>query len=371
MKTNFHRYAITLALVASGLPAHAGFLFEKAPDPLPPLEVSAPKKPLNAPASAAPSSARDVNPSAKVDSLAKRNRQRLDLESRVTSRITQSGTPPTELPVLRGMGRDVMFEDALRMVLPAGWSAYSDQDIPEGTNVDWQGNRTWPMVLHSILSARDMRAHIDWSSQEVMFFVPAPPAAKPALVVAAAEDAASAAEKVADKATEKAVEPEKAAEPAKLPATGVAKTEKATEAAAVAKVEVQPATWRLEKDKTLRENLRGWATQVGWNLVWNATVGDQVVDYPVEETAVLQGDLIGPAGAMAKVMLLYEDAERPLAIEFYRGNRVVVVRLAQVQDVRGPEPGPASSHVKRSPVQKPEPKPTVKAPAFDASMAGG
>lgn len=302
--------------------ANAAFVLEREAEPTP-QPVSSPGHRVAVGAAGG----RNVDLSAKVDRLSKMNRQRIDLESRVTSRITQSGTPPAELQVLRGMGRDVTLEDALKQVLPAGWSAFSDQDLPGGP-VDWDGNRSWPMVLHSVLTQYDMRAHIDWATSELMLFVPAPKVEVPTETVATIVPGASA-----------------------------------------PKVEIRPVSWTLTTDKTLRENLRGWASTAGWNLVWSATVGDTVVDYPVDANVAFEGELVGVNGAMAKVIAAYGDADRPLEIEFFKGNKVIEVRLHRVPDVKTGGTGAAGALPARAQVPLPPTKP-VYVPATESASGG-
>jgi hypothetical protein len=330
MKPLLNHINIVFAGLLMAGAAQAAFVVERESDgDAAPAVVSATpssRKPV-ATSSAQSPAGRNVDLSAKVGSMSKMNRQRIDLESKVTSRITQSGSPPGELEVLRGMGRDVTLGDALRQMLPAGWSAYSDQDLPDGT-VDWDGNRTWPMALHSVLARYDMRAHLDWESQELMLFVPSPKQFETA--AAAGASAAPA-----------AGTPPPPPVPAKQP------------------------VWTLSTEKTLRENLRSWASSVDWNLVWSATYGDTVVDYPVDAKVDFAGDLLGTTGAMAKVIAAYSDADRPLEIEFFKGNKVVEVRLHRIPDTR------ADSGSRELParVQLPPPPPTpVYVPVADPAL---
>lgn len=258
------------------IPASAGLILEKKAEPQ---------------ASPNARQTRLVNQSARLSEVTKINRQRIDLESRVSSRISQSGTPPVELPILVGFGRSVTLEDALRQILPAGWTAFSDQDLNIDAKVDWQGTRTWPLALQTVLSTLDMRAHIDWDTSEIMFFVPQIKDSAQPLVANVVE------------------EPTAPASP-----TGVKKASGTT-------------VWELSPERSLRENFRLWANQAGWTLVWNAVRGDSVIDYPVDALIEFEGDAIGVNGAMARVIAAYSDADFPLEIEFYRGNKVVEIRL--------------------------------------------
>lgn len=276
---------VALQAMTCGI-ATAGLVLEKKAEP----ELSSP----------AQRPTRLVDQSARLGKVSKINRQRIDLESRVSSRITQSGSPPVELPILVGFGKSVTLEDSLRQILPAGWSAFSDQDLEMDTKVDWQGTRTWPLALQTVLASRDMRAHIDWNEQEIMLFVPQPKESAPLEA--------------------KVLEAEEAA---KASPNGVKKR-------------AGEVIWELSPERSLRENFRMWAGQAGWTLVWNAVKGDRVIDYPVDALIEFKGDAVGVNGAMARVIAAYSDADFPLEIEFFRGNKVAEVRLHRVVDASSP-----------------------------------
>ena len=165
------------------------------------------------------------------------------------------------------------------------------------TKVDWQGTRTWPLALQTVLASRDMRAHIDWTEQEIMLFVPQ-----------AKENTTPLEAKV--------LEAEEATKPSP---NGVKKRG-------------GEIIWELSPERSLRENFRMWAGQAGWTLVWNAVKGDRVVDYPVDALIEFKGEAVGVNGAMARVIAAYSDADFPLEIEFFRGNKVAEVRLHRVVD---------------------------------------
>lgn len=328
MKSTYKHALVACAALSCSSMVHAGFLYEAAPAPAPATATSPVKaRPagVRQVASTVPAG-RDVDLSAKVDRMSKMNRQRIDLESRVSSRITQSGAAPGQLQILRGLGRGVTIEDALRQILPSGWSAFSDQDLP-AESVDWDGTRTWPMALHSVLAQYDMRAHIDWDNQELMLFVPAPaPAPTP-------EPVATVATVTVDAAAAPAPGEASAAQPAAAPLAEPSNAV-SVEPAPPVSVVVQEVVWTLSTEKTLRENLRTWASSAGWNLVWSATYGDNVIDYPVDAQVSFTGELVGVDGAMAKVISAYADADRPLEIEFFKGNKVVEVRLHRIPDIK-------------------------------------
>jgi hypothetical protein len=323
--------------------ANAGFLFESVPVAPTPLPADLQARRQNAPAPSQQQATeaqplRDANSSANLAIVTKRNRELVDLNSKLTSRISQSGDAPPELPVLRGMGRDVLLEDFLRQVIPNNFKVYTDQALPLAKTVSWSGPKTWPMVLHGALVDLDMRAAIDWKNREVMFFAPEPKA-EPTPVVAkgpGVEVAAAPAPALA------------APVPAPRPAAVAAPAVAAVQPAPVAAPAAPAVTWVLSPDVMLRENLRRWATAAGWTLVWNAVSGGRVVDYTVDVEVKYTGELIGVDGIMAKVVSAYYDAEYPLQIEFFRGNKVAEVRLHSAPDVRR-SPSVAQSDPSRQP----------------------
>lgn len=315
--------------------AHAEFVIERPEQAVAAEQRMVAARQRNSTATAFTSirGARNVNPSASGDRISKYNRQRIDLESRISSRITQSGASPAELPPIRGMGRRVTLEDALRQVVPAGWEVYSDQQAPLESEVDWDGGRTWPMVMHSVMSSMDMRAHIDWDAQELVLFVPAPKQ-EPVAEVMTAEAAAAAASA-------------------------------ATQTAATKNAAKPPVVWQI-KPGSLRENLRLLASAAEWTLVWNAVHGDTTVDYDIESPGYsFTGGLIGADGVIAKVVDLYAQAERPLAVTFFHGNKVIEVRLHEIPDVAVNAPAPAYAPQRLpAPVARP-PAPRVEMPSTE------
>lgn len=267
--------------------AHAGFILEQ---PVP--------TPDKAPAPTVSSQTPDARAERARALASAPLRQKIDLNSMLTSRITQVGTTPDQIPYIRGMGRNVALMDALRQILPSGWRAYQEGDIDLTVTTDWAGSRSWIMALHNVLSGLNLRAQVDWTAKELTLLPPAEkPLAKPLKVDSPKTMA------VAD-LFGKAKQPEYGYE----------------------KIQPEP-TWELSPSKSLRENLRTWTDAAKWTLVWSAADGAKVVDYPVGAKVTFTGDLTGRTGAIARVIAAYADADRPLEVEFFRDNRVVEVRL--------------------------------------------
>lgn len=83
-----------------------------------------------------------------------------------------------------------------------------------------------------------------------------------------------------------------------------------------------PTVWRVNTNKSLRENLTEWAEKAGWRLAWDHGL---MIDYPVEHDAVFTGDLVGEDGAIDRILSSYRNADVPLRARFFQGNNVILV----------------------------------------------
>lgn len=308
MKTVATKAFIAANLVCATFASHAGFVLETTPAQVAQIRVDSK---ANA-AVGAPAHDGQVRMPVMLNTQAspglavgpKHARQRIDLDSRLTSVLTQSGTSPSELPLIRGIGQQVTFEDALRQILPVGWLVFAEQTPPLQKQVDWYGGRTWPMVLHSVMSSIGMRAHVDWDAQELTIL------ASDASVLQSAPATGMGSAMLLSKTVNKD--------------TGPAQDR--------ARFEI---TRRVIQPGSLRESLRAMAADVGWTLVWNASYADFVVNYDVEAPGfTFVGPVVGADGIIAKVIDLYALAEHPLAVSFFTGNKVVEVRLHETPNMK-------------------------------------
>ena len=75
-------------------------------------------------------------------------------------------------------------------------------------------------------------------------------------------------------------------------------------------------TWEIiVSDKTLNAALARWASQAGWQLLWELPV-----DYAVQAKTTVHGSFEDAVGTVAKSM---EGAEIPMKAMFYEGNKVL------------------------------------------------
>lgn len=294
---------------------------------------------------------------------AKDPRRRVDLDGYVTARVTQRGTAPVELPVVRGVGKGVSLIDALKQLMPPGWKAFEEGGVDMADKVSWSGSRNWVMHLHDIASERNLDVLIDWDRRETTL---SPSKVKPkAEAVAVADKAGAPASKdlpaasaapamtpggtaAASAASVAAMPPtvpstvQAAAAPLPTPSAAAAPSAPAsangtTVAATAAMAGMQPSVaetspppprkWVLSADHTLRENLRRWSKDAGWTLVWSARIGERVIDYPIDAPVTIEGEFEGREGAVARVVGAFIRGDHPLEVEFFRANKVVEVRM--------------------------------------------
>jgi hypothetical protein len=270
---------IAAILGAASVHANAALVIEQAPDANPAPKVS--------PASAPPAAS-------KASVIDPKTRKRIELDAFITSRIQQEGTPPDEIPVQRWLGKPMTLMDALKIVLPGGWRAYSDGDFDLGSTlnaqVTWSGSLTWVMALNAVITSVDLRAKIDWNQREVTLSA-APKAAQaaPALASVPAATFAVAAPVLAP-----------------VPAPALAPEKR----------------WMLTADRTLLQNIRVLVEAEGWNLVWEADDVDYLIDVPLQFT----GELIGNGGVVDRLIEAYrEEGDAPLAVQWLNTSKTVRV----------------------------------------------
>jgi hypothetical protein len=86
-----------------------------------------------------------------------------------------------------------------------------------------------------------------------------------------------------------------------------------------------PQVWRLETNKTLRQNLEAWATKAGWKLEWDSRLN---IDYPITNGAVLTGNFVGKDGVVDQVLYSLKKKQKPLRAEFHTLNNVLLITEA-------------------------------------------
>lgn len=254
-------------------------------------------------------------------------RRSLDMESYVTERISQSGERPFSMPVLRGAGKNVVLRESLAQILPAGWKVFTDGPVDINRKFNWAGEKTWIMILHSILEINSLHGYVDWTNKEITLFSNQ---TKIANLGAAAQHSA----------------------------VGISESDIARIAAAVRRADsndgrnvklaqdendiqvhigsgaspkaMAPQSWTMTADKTVKENLEDWVSKVpGWKLVWSARTGEHIYDYPSKPFVgySFKGDLLGTTGVISRVVASFAESNPPLAVEFFLENKVIEITV--------------------------------------------
>lgn len=83
-----------------------------------------------------------------------------------------------------------------------------------------------------------------------------------------------------------------------------------------------PTIWKIETHLSLRENLKEWATQAGWQLEWDSSLD---IDYAAPHDAIFMGDFVGEKGVVQELLSAYQNADTPLKSTFYLKNKVIVI----------------------------------------------
>lgn len=189
--------------------------------------------------------------------------------------VTFVGTPPKDIEVRQGMGRDVRLADALRQIAPTGWRGFGRADIADtfdpNKRVSWKGGRPWVDVLDILANEQDLAVEVDWQRKHLYV---GKREFRPAVGAGGAGAAAT-------------------------PAAG------------------RPP-FGAKAGSTLRATFDEWAKREGWTMVWSA----QDLDYRIVAPLSFDGSIVD---AVAKLTRLYETAERPLAVDIHTTQRVIVV----------------------------------------------
>lgn len=233
----------------------------------------------------------------------------VDLDLKLTSRIFQTESMPIDVSSVNGSGVSVTLDDAVRQIVPRGWSVFTDSEEALERTASWASDdKPWPYALDQVLLALNMEASIDWEHHSIEIFA----SRKPSKIAPAA--------------------PENPADLASPAAAAAVKLEPSKPAAAPV------YRYTMRKGDRLSVAIEQLVKDAGWtSLKWNAydQVKAKIVDYAIEEDVEFSGDILGKTGIIARVIGAYSDAERPLSVEFFGGNKVVEVRLKQRPSVDG------------------------------------
>ncbi len=170
-----------------------------------------------------------------------------------------------------GFGKTVPLPQAMRMLLPDGWT-YSPASETGDPTVAWNGGSTWLEALHQIGDSSGVRFLVDWTNRVVYS------------------------------------EPSAGGNPKTSPGDGQA---------AVGWGASGLASWQLEIGG-LREQLLKWADRAHYHLYWPRSIADLAVQVP----ATLNGDFLE---AIRQLSGALQAVSAGLKLHVYEQNQALVV----------------------------------------------
>lgn len=181
-----------------------------------------------------------------------------------TGGLNNAGRRPVIIPPIKGFGRQVYLQDALAMIIPANVRVFNDVQADLSKKVDWDGraNASWTTTLDNLLKATGLSATMNWDQNTLSF-------------------------------------------------------EKSPQVAKLLAVQSQARVWTLTEGRNVGKELKGWALEAGWKVVWNLNK-----DWAVPANTSFSGDFKSSAGEVIKTL-----AANGILIkaEFYDGNKTMLV----------------------------------------------
>lgn len=233
------------------------------------------------------------------------------------------------MAAFEGFGQDIPLESAARQIVPEGFTVDFGDGVDPKTPVSWSSASDWQSALRSAVSKRGYSAQIGSSTVVISKAAEAP---RPY----ASSPARSDTQKKATPAPAKPRPAPKAAVAQPEPAVGgggfsirpyrggqAASAAPASDSSRLAGkgdfTEYKPASegFSVAQGQMLHPSLSDWAAKAGWTVVWNSEF-----DYRIEASANFSGDFIDAATALVAAM---SDARPAITVDFYKGNRVIVV----------------------------------------------
>lgn len=263
--------------------------------------------------------------------------QSYSMETRALSgKLTQSGTPSGNLPLLKGFAKDLPLITVMRQVTPSGWKVKKDDSSENPLNVNtmisWQGGKNWVDTLESIAVENDLNIKLDWDSKELVLS----PLSREAKLARLKRHQMMVEERLSQERKETIpVFEGNAPQESKIilqdipPSVASFQMEEVTPAKINSVVAAQPMEadvpalprWEKVSGLSLRENIEKWALKVGYKVVW---LGE---DYPIDDSTSYVGNFESDTGPIRQLADDYGPKSRvqqPLSFQFYQNQTLVV-----------------------------------------------
>lgn len=257
----------------------------------------------------------------------------------VVGHVTQVGKPiPSEASAtVQGWADQVVLKDALRQILPSGFSVIPEEQLSLNRQVSWEGGQSWITILDHMTRLYNFNVLIDWNRHQIRVSPLAPPQSH---ALAVAQRTTGLAPIASDSMQSHPMSTCIQGCPVH---SGVVSGSMSTSKVAFnhsAPVVLAPVekTWVLDPTHDLKQNVQAWGKQAGWVVRWDA------VNYKVAAKVVLHGEFAAPDGPLATLIKAYEKADQPLTAHLTTMDHVVnitnknyqpseVVALGQDADV--------------------------------------
>jgi hypothetical protein len=232
---------------------------------------------------------------------------------RVVGKVTQVGSPNAaeQGAVVQGWADRVALSDALRQILPSGFSVIPDDQFRMDRQVSWEGGQSWIAVLDHMTRLYSFNVTVDWARHQIRLSPLTPPQAS----------ALAAAQHTTGLAPIQAAPPVTARPSSCITGCSQSVTVRTGSSASSAPVQAAPVAqaWILDPARSLKENVEAWGKQAGWVVKWDA------VDYRVPAKVALRGSFDAPDGPVATLVKAYEKADQPITAHLTTMDHVLSV----------------------------------------------
>jgi hypothetical protein len=200
-------------------------------------------------------------------------------------RLTQVGVPKDQLHQVKGLGKELRFGEALKLVSPGGWKAKRVGDIDLRQAVVFGTTGTWLEAVSSFAAQTDTEIVVQWDERLLV------------------------------------VQPLKREVSATTGVIGGGMIQKVEDGVKVSDMKpLAPTSWALKEGKSLRENVEAWAEQAKWRVSW------QGVNYMITAPAVFTGAFDDETnGPISTLFNLFAKSDVPLKATFMDDNKVLVI----------------------------------------------
>lgn len=229
-----------------------------------------------------------------------------------------------------GFGKDIPLSSAVGEIVPDGWSVEYADGVDASTAVSWGAASDWKASLSGALSKKGLKAA--YGSSTVLIEAAPKRASRPYAAATSVPSRQSSTKAAPAKSSKPAMRTAAVGgsggftmvpyeEPAlqKPGSSGSVDKDGWSEYTGDAVLEpgLYEGYYHVVSNYTLRTTLQEWSDDAEWTLVW-----DSGYDYMIDANASFSGDFVAATTALADAM---SDARPRITINFYKGNRVLVV----------------------------------------------